>query len=673
MDGLRKICVCFIILAMIAAAFTLLLRIRTEASSREVDLVVDYNEVVALAGTQGKSVAEVLACLRVNGITGVALPEETLNTLLAQGEINIIPHAEIAPRQALNAKIWAPGAQVFDIQTPGLHANLWLYAALQRFYTPANLAANPPFRISVSGSRDAVANLGLGLSPLKVVQIKHAGLRVIPRLHGSGWVNADSLRASLDAVQQMVATPGKHPYYGTVIFDGTVIPGYRTLIPELAVLLQERKMVYGSIEFGKQKGDDELGARLHGNLVRVHSITADDLTTLLPSQLVQRFALAVKDRNIRVLYVHIPPLAGADARVDAADYARAISSELRREGFGVDVHKPAHPFRELHPPKLLLMFLFLGAGAALLYWVLTVLPAQAPPAVARAAMALFVLGVLVALITGFSAHHSDFGRACFGLLAAISFPLLSLTWAYRAVDHFVAARTAKPLWPAIRALLIATLITMGGALLVAAIMSESGYLVKSEQFSGVKLALGVPLLFFFVLIAADAVARHGEEWSAYCARCRQQVLSFCRQPLYIWSITLVMVTLTAVVLLLARSGNDSGVGVSNFELHMRSVLEQWMYARPRTKEFAFGHPLFIFAMIAAARGYRLPALLLLLGAAVGQTDVLNTYCHAHTGLLLSLVRTFNGLWLGIAIAVALLALFARRALANTQREKAPVQ
>ena len=220
---------------------------------------------------------------------------------------------------------WAPGGQVFDIQTPGLHMNLWLYAALQRVYPTANLAADPPSHISVYGSRESVCNLGLGLAQSKVDYIKQAGLRVIPRLHGGNWVNAASLRASLDAVQQMVAVPGgAYPYYGTVIFDGTAIPGYRDLIPELATLLQERQMAYGSIEFGKQKGDEELGAHLDGNLLRVHSIAMEDLNNLQLSQVVQRFALAVKDRNIRVLYVHIPQLAGVDILGDAGGYVKAI-------------------------------------------------------------------------------------------------------------------------------------------------------------------------------------------------------------------------------------------------------------------------------------------------------------------------------------------------------------
>lgn len=670
-DGLRKICGILLVLSLLAAACTLFLRIRAEASSREVELVVDYNEIAALASWQGKPMADVLATLREHGATGVALQEETLNTLLAQGVITILPHQEMSAPAALNAKDWAPDEQVFDIQTSGLHTNLWLFAALQRAYAPANVSASPPSRIFVAGPRDMVSNLGLGLAQAKVDCIRQAGLRVIPRLHGGNLVSTDSLRASLDAVQRMIAAPGgKYPYYGTIIFDGSVVPGYRQLIPDLARLLRERKMIYGSIEFGKQKGDTELGARMDTAMLRVHSIAPEELSTLYPSQAVQRFALAVKDRNIRVLYVHLPPVAGADVVADAATYTHAIAAELRHEGFVINAQKPAHPFRALHTPKLLLVLLFLGAGASLLYWLLSVLPSRVTPAMHRAGYVLLILGVLAALVTGCT-HFSGIGRAVFALLAAISFPLLSLTWAYRVVDRFVAERPAQPLWPAIKMLCLATLITLGGALLVAATMSESHYLMKIGEFVGVKIALGVPLLLFAVLLAADGVARRGEDWHAYLTRCRQQLLSCLRQPLYLWSITLAVVTLAAVALLLARSGNDSGVGASNFELHLRAMLEQWMYARPRTKEFAFGHPFFIFALVAAARGYRLPALLLLLGAAVGQTDVLNTYCHAHTGVLLSLVRTFNGLWVGIALAAVLLALFAWRVPATAPAEKAP--
>ncbi|HEX2950384.1 MAG TPA: DUF5693 family protein, partial [Armatimonadota bacterium] len=214
--------------------------------------------------------------------------------------------------------------------------------------------------------------------------------------------------------------------------------------------------------------------------------------------------------------------------------------------------------------------------------------------------------------------------------------------------------------PAIKALLVAAGITLLGALSIAAMMAESTYLVKIGQFSGVKIALSVPLLLFAVMIITDGVAKGGETFADYIERARVRIHGFFSQPLYIWGAILGVVALGIVGIMLARSGNDGGVGVSGAELRLRSLLEQGMIARPRTKEFLFGFPMFIFSMVAAAHRRRLLALVLLIGGAVGQVDVLNTYCHAHTPVLLSLLRTFNGMWLGIIIGVAILFLFARQ-------------
>jgi len=673
-QGLRKTCVFLIVFGLLAAGVMLLLRIRVEASSRQVEVVVDYNEVVALAGERGEPVNSTLMALRQSGATAVALQEETLTNMVMQGEITITPHPEAT--RGHYPPTWMADDQVFVIETSGMTANQTLYANLQRVYPTTNLVDEAPFRILVRGSRDIVSNIGLGLSRTKVDRIKQAGLRVVPRLRGGYWANSKTIKDSLITVQNMVAQGGAYPYGGTVIFDGETVLGYRDLIHDLAGDFKELGITYGSIEFGKQKGDEEMGAALDGHLLRVHSVSQEDLATLKLKQVVQRFALAVKDRNIRVLYVHLPQFASEDALQGSQTYVKAITSELTREGFSVNPQKPAHPFTPFATTRAmrlsqhaLLALLFAGAGAALIYWILSVLPQELPQAYVRAGMGIVAVGALAALGAAF-ARQSE-GRAIFGLLAAISFPLLSLTWGYHAVDRFTAERPARPLWPAMRALLIATAITVAGALVVAAIMSDSRYLVKVGQFAGVKFALGVPLVLFALLIVTDGVARREENFTSYLARCRERMQQFMSQPIYVWSIVLAVVGIVAIGLLMARSGNDSGVGVSNLELQLRSMLEQWMIARPRTKEFAFGHPLFLFAMVAAARGYRTIALLLLLGAAIGQTDVLNTYCHAHTPVYLSLMRTVNGLWMGAAIGAVVLLLFTGRAL-QSQR-KLPVK
>ncbi|OPZ83207.1 MAG: hypothetical protein BWY76_02386 [bacterium ADurb.Bin429] len=217
------------------------------------------------------------------------------------------------------------------------------------------------------------------------------------------------------------------------------------------------------------------------------------------------------------------------------------------------------------------------------------------------------------------------------------------------------------LWPAVRALLITTGITVLGGLLIAAMLADGRYLVKVNAFVGVKAALAAPLLLFGLLLVSDGLARAGESVSAWWARLTTNLKGFFNQPLYLWGIIVAGIALVVVGLMIARSGNDGGVGVSELELRIRALLDQILIARPRTKEFLLGHPLFLLGMAAAMRNLRPLAMILLLGGAIGQVDVLNTFCHAHTPVLLSLLRVVNGLWLGVIIGVvAILILFSRK-------------
>ena len=92
--------------------------------------------------------------------------------------------------------------------------------------------------------------------------------------------------------------------------------------------------------------------------------------------------------------------------------------------------------------------------------------------------------------------------------------------------------------------------------------------------------------------------------------------------------------------------------MSGIELKFRSLLDKVMVVRPRTKEFLFGHPALILGaafLFARRRSIGLP--LVALGV-LGQASLLNTFCHIHTPLALTLLRAFNGLVLGIIIGLA---------------------
>jgi len=692
---LRTICLVVIALGVLAAGFTLLQRVRTESESRAVDLVLDYNELLGLAGQVGVPPLDVLQELHHTdgnaGATAIALQEETLNLLERSGTVNIESLPTIAPgHQPCD---WTAEVPVFAVETRDPAMTDFLQAGLARSYAPGNVIVDSPLRLLIRGNRELVGELGLGLAPDKVALIQSAGLRVIPRLRGGAGVTLPGLQKSLDVLRETLQAPrvvgqraalarlrtlptAKGPVTSpavvvpptpsaeiprmktntVIVFDGDTIPGFHPgeddLIKDVADDLTAHHFVYGAIEFAKQKGDDELGRVLQGNLVRVHSISLTELGTLTTSQVVQRYALAVKDRNIRVLFVHLPPVTTRDPRQNAHDFVGAIAKELTKEGFVLSPVKGAHPFKPLSVPRPLLALLFAGAGASVLLWVFIILPTQLPAAWVRIGSIFLVIGLLGAV--GSALVAAGPGRMLFGILAAIGFPMLAMTYAYRAVDRLAVQRPASAALQSIWALLVTCGITTLGGFLVAAMLSETHYLVKVGQFAGVKFALAAPLVLFAVLIVAEGVALPGEELGTYSTRVKERLGKFLAQPLYLWAVIVSLAALVVVGLVLIRSGNEGVVGVSTSELRFRAILEQFLIARPRTKEFLFGHPLFLCAMAAATRGKRPLALALLLGGAIGQTDVLNTYCHAHTPVMLSLLRTVNGLWLGVLFGAVLM-------------------
>ncbi len=104
---------------------------------------------------------------------------------------------------------------------------------------------------------------------------------------------------------------------------------------------------------------------------------------------------------------------------------------------------------------------------------------------------------------------------------------------------------------------------------------------------------------------------------------------------------------------MTRTGNAGQV--SGLELQFRSILENTFGVRPRTKEFLLGHPLFFVGIFLALR-YRW-AMVLLIAGTIAQLSMVDTFAHIHTPFLLSLIRIFLGLGIGVLIALAIIAVW----------------
>jgi hypothetical protein len=185
-------------------------------------------------------------------------------------------------------------------------------------------------------------------------------------------------------------------------------------------------------------------------------------------------------------------------------------------------------------------------------------------------------------------------------------------------------------------------LSLAVALVTAALLSSREFLLGLATFRGVKLALAVP---FF--LAAGELYRP------------EELKQFLRRPLTVGSAAFFAFAAAAAAIYLLRSGNESAVGASALEMRVRESLESFFVVRPRFKEFAVGWPLLWLGAHLIRREFNIGRACLLAGF-VAPLSVVNTFCHAHIPLSISLLRVFHGFWLGGVIGGILV--FAHRVL-----------
>ena len=211
----------------------------------------------------------------------------------------------------------------------------------------------------------------------------------------------------------------------------------------------------------------------------------------------------------------------------------------------------------------------------------------------------------------------------------------------------------------------AVAISAAGGLLIVGLLSSRNFMLRIDQFAGIKLAHVAPLLILAVLFAGN-VAWKSDTWAAQKQRVVESIRKLAMNPVMIWQAAGLAVLMVIVGLMVARSGNDAGLQVSGAELKFRAILDRVMLVRPRTKEFLIGYPALILGIAYALRGRRQWATPLVALGSIGLASALNTFCHIHTPLALSALRTLNGLIAGSV--VGLIAYWALRGLPGREGE-----
>jgi hypothetical protein len=435
-------------------------------------------------------------------------------------------------------------------------------------------------------------------------EIRGNGLFIVARMSNPAGVSSDYVRKTIAAAAEA----------GTGFFlpQGDQVLGRRDALPVLLESLAQSKILYATPEFAKIGGDANVVAKAPEQVVRLHAAQAAEIDKLTLGGALERYGKAAAERNQRILllrplsYTSDPPMSGL------TDFVNKVSAQLRKEGL---VPGTPHAFTDPGTPSWLLALLAISVLPALWFG------AQ------LSGINFFNLGSRLALILAVAAVVSgvtEAGRNYAALVAAMLYPVLAFMLLVHAPPKNVLSGYLRT-----------SLISLVGGLVVAGLLNGLPFLVKADSFSGVKLAHFAPIAFIGIWFWM----RNGQWRSAMVdpVRWGQALLGF--------------VLLTALLFMATRTGNDSPAGVSGVEMQFRALLDQWLYVRPRTKEFLIGHPALVILLgaLIARRSETLASGWLAIGAmvaAIGQTSLVNTLCHLHTPLAVGLTRILVGLVLG---------------------------
>ncbi|OGS45650.1 MAG: hypothetical protein A2539_07185 [Elusimicrobia bacterium RIFOXYD2_FULL_34_15] len=184
--------------------------------------------------------------------------------------------------------------------------------------------------------------------------------------------------------------------------------------------------------------------------------------------------------------------------------------------------------------------------------------------------------------------------------------------------------------------LLTIIFSIISGIVISGLLSTKDFMLGVDQFRGIKIALILPIIISFLLLY------------------KENVKDLLNKNVLIGELIFLAVLLAVLGFYIMRSGN-SGIMPSSEET-FRIYLEKIFYVRPRIKEFLIGHPFMLLAIYLKNIKNISWKFFLLIGI-IGQTSIINTFCHIHSPFYISLLRTFNGIWLGTLLGIILILLY----------------
>lgn len=659
---LRKCLWWFVIIGLLASLPLAYVRHETESSAKQVEFVFDYRNLLDIADLRTNPeqfVKDQLKKMKQNGIHSMAVYEATLPELRASRRIEQFTSKEAATLTQTPVKpdenftyILFKDAETQKKIQPIIKET---FAAYDVQTKPWSFKNQPGLIIQMSLEE---ANLKpMDPDPITLEMLKDEGFNIVARLSNKRPFDKEKMDALLKNLSEYEVS--------RIVVDGESMPGYDSAeggenkddLETMAKLMNKYGMGTATVEIivkEQPKGFDTIAKETKYDVVRLHSFSEKDSEKLMENvpetdmedniqTVADRFVLAVKDRNIRMVFLHAKPARNIDTgtiKDPLENLYKTLTGKdgaikrIEHDGFEMGVAQAFYASTFDGIARTVCSLLVLIGGVSLI----TLLISYFFP---WSALAVFIIGLIGSL--GLSVLSNHIYSLVMALGTAVSAPSLAVMVAVRSVRTGQAAKAKSASGFAIWTLVKSTLISSIGILYVVALLNGVVYYLLLDQFRGVGLLhlLPIAIVAVYLLFFSEDLSFRGK------MNRMKGMLAFNINVLWV---AVAAIAGVAVMYYLSRTGNEGQV--SGIERAFRAFLENTIGVRPRNKEFLLAHPLFMLGAYLAVR-YKHAVYLFIIGV-IGQLSIVDTFAHLHTPLMISGIRVGIGLVFGIVIGLILI-------------------
>jgi len=635
----KSLFIFFILISLVISVFIGIQRFNLEKNFKQVEMVISLNKIRELGIKEGYDENKLLAKLKSKGISGVAVHEDTIETLLPQGKVAFLTTNDLIKINYIQELNIPTSDQISPGEVMIVSKDYPLIQRIEKVFqqyfgkdmVQKKLLHENTFSLVVHGNEEEIIKLGLGFSEEDIAKIDEFGLNVVLRPKNFSKIKPEIFQQKLSAIEEL-------NNISTIVFDEEEVLGYPSteMLSKTGRFLHEHNYPFGVIEFTSQKGIQQIASNVSELAIRVHSITNDEMEKIQLDTAIDRWIRAAQERNIRLFYLNpFLKTQTVDLIQYNLDYIESIKNNLTQRGYLVG---KASLFPNYQIPAIFIYLISLGiisAGILLLIEFFNIF--------SKYSVILFIIS-FVFLVVIDAVLGKIFLLKILALISALIFTTLAII---KNKQFFlrIPPKENNSLFELIKNIFLGIsrimLVSLLGGLIIGALLTNYRFILAIELFSGIKIAYIFPLAlvaFYFWWVKRED---------------KKLLIDDLKKPILFEHALFLFIFLVFGIIYIARSGNFSFLPVPDIEEQMRLILEKFLIARPRSKEFLIGYPLISLVIAMNHLNFHYFKIPLIIMGTVAPVTIVNTFCHVHTSLSFSLLRTFNGYWLGLIIGVLL--------------------